>query len=288
MRIKTWIGAVTAAGLLTAPALAQGTPPTPSTVMAEVNGQPVTYGQLVTRMLDAQGEATLEALVNRAIVQQAAAREHFAVTNAELDQRIVRFKQLLGGPDPARAATNYAQFLKANGLTATQHRDQLLYTMLAEKLALKANPVTDADLERVQIRYIACNTRGKAQEILRHLQMRADFEQLARTQSDDPKAREDGGLMEPFIRLQKPKMWSYVADFSPGQYTREPIQVSSGWIIIRLDRRLPAAGLRPQERQALVQFVTSYRANNWLASARKAAKVTYPTPLKNLLPAASP
>lgn len=92
--------------------------------------------------------------------------------------------------------------------------------------------------------------------------------------------------MEPFIRLQKPKMWSYVADFSPGQYTHEPIQVSSGWIIIRLDRRLPAAGLRPQERQALVQFVTSYRANNWLTNARKTAKVTYPTPLKNLLPAA--
>ena len=35
---------------------------------------------------------------------------------------------------------------------------------------------------------------------------------------------------------------------------------------------------------AVVPFVTSYRANNWLANARKTAKVTYPTPLKNLLP----
>src|SRR5205823_12454870 len=125
---------------------------------------------------------------------------HVAITNAEIDQRVAQFKQLLGGPDPARAATNYAQFLKANGLTAAQHRDQLIYTMLTEKLALKANPVSDADLERVQIRYIACNTREKAQQVLRELGQRANFELLVRTESDDPNAKVNEGLMEPFIR----------------------------------------------------------------------------------------
>src|SRR5690242_8545015 len=104
MDVRSWVFSLTVAGaLLTTAALAQGTPPTPSTVMAEVNGQPVTYGQLVARLLDAQGEVTLEALVNRAIVAQAAAREHVTITNAEIDQRVAEFKKLLGGPDPARA-----------------------------------------------------------------------------------------------------------------------------------------------------------------------------------------
>src|SRR5438105_15133560 len=78
-------------------AFAQGTPPTAGTVVAQVNGQPINYSQLVTRLLDYQGEATLEALVNRAVVQQAADREHIAVTDAEIGQRIAQVKQLLGG-----------------------------------------------------------------------------------------------------------------------------------------------------------------------------------------------
>jgi foldase protein PrsA len=286
MRITIWIaGALVAAALLAAPlARAQGTQPAAGTVMASVNGQPVTYAELVGRLLDYNGAGTLEALVNRLIVKQAADREHVTASDAEIDQRIAQFKSLLGGPDPTRTATGYAQFLKASGLTEPQYRDQLRYSILTEKLALKARPVTDADLERVQLRYIACDTRQKAQEILRQLRMRADFEQVARTQSDDPKAREDGGLIEPFIQLQKPKMWSYVADLTPGQYTHEPIQVSSGLIIIRVERRFPASGLRTRERQQLTAFVSAYRANHWLETARKIATVTYPTPLKNLIP----
>src|SRR5262245_32834833 len=178
MRLRSYLyGLATAVAVTGAVAVAQGMRPTDDTVLADVNGQKITYRQLLGHLLDYHAENTLDALINRQVVDQAAAREKITVSEADIDRRVQEVKTVLGGAggDSARAARNYRDWLEQSGLTERQHRDQVRYTILQELLAMKASPIIDADLERLQVRVIACNNKQKAMEIIRSLGARRDF-----------------------------------------------------------------------------------------------------------------
>jgi foldase protein PrsA len=285
MHIRSFLfGLATAALVSGAFAFAQGTRVGDDTVLADVNGQKITYKQLLDQLLDEHAAPTLDALINRLVVKQAADQAQVTVTDADVDRRLAEVKRLLSSADPSRAERNYRDWLQTSGLSERQHREQIRYTLLQEGAAMKASPVTDADLERLSVRVIACNSKQKAMELLNRLRLRSDFAELARIESDDPTARQTGGLLEPFTRLQAPTMWMHASKLTPGQYTHEPVQAANGFVIIKLEARMPASTLKPPERQQLTAMVRAYRVNRWFENAKKAAKISYPTPLKQIVP----
>src|SRR4051812_7843020 len=54
------------------------------TVLATVNGEPITQDALVQRLLASQGKSTLEVMINRMLVNQEAKRLGIRVTDAEV------------------------------------------------------------------------------------------------------------------------------------------------------------------------------------------------------------
>jgi foldase protein PrsA len=284
MHIRSFLfGLAAAAAISGAAAVAQALRPADDTLLAEVNGEKITYGRLLARVLDYHAAGALDSMINRIVVKQAADREKISVTESDIDRRVEEVKKLLGGTDPTRANRNYQEWLRSSDLNERQHRDQVRYTLMQEQLAMKATPVTDADLERLRVRVIACNTRQKATEMLNQLRQGRDFAALARIESDDTRARDTGGMLDPFIRLQAPTMWLHASQLSLRQFTREPVPTPDGFILIRLEERMPASTLRPDERQRFTSLIKVYRVNRWLENALKAAKITYPKPLKEIL-----
>src|SRR5215217_2568383 len=133
MHLRSYISGLATALLVSgAVAYAQGTRVADDTVLADVNGQKVTYKQLMDRLLDYHAESTLDALVNRLVLTQAAEREKVTVSEAEIDRRIEEVKKLLGGNEPLKATRNYQEWLRNSGLNERQHRDQVRYTILQE------------------------------------------------------------------------------------------------------------------------------------------------------------
>lgn len=269
-------GLATAAALSGALAFAQGNQPAADPVLATVNGAPITFQQLAGRVLQQFGQPTLDAMVNRAVLDQAAQKERVTVSAAEVQARLDQIQKAMGGTIP------YSKFLESSGISDQMQREQLYYVILNEKLALKASPVSDRDLERLEIRIIATDTADVARDCIRLLRQRQDFAIVARLHSEHP-SKLDEGKIPPFTWWQMPTLWSHASKLQPGDYTTDPVKASDGFLVIRLDRRLPASSLKPAERQQLTTLLTAQRAARWLENARKAAKVTYPTPLKSLL-----
>jgi parvulin-like peptidyl-prolyl isomerase len=76
-----------------------------------------------------------------------------------------------------------------------------------------------------------------------------------------------------------PQTYAHARKLQPGEFTREPVKATDGWLIIKLEQRIPAAQMKKQARDELTSLLKSERAERWLANARKTAKIAYPTPL---------
>jgi len=279
MHLRSYVyGLATAALLSGALAFAQAGRPASDPVMATVNGTPITYQQLIARLLQSSGQSALDAMVNRAVIDQAAQQQGVTVTPADLQARLDQIQKMLGG------AEVYRKFLAANGLTDAQQREQLRYVLLNEKLALKATPISDRDLERLQVRIIATNDVERAKTVIRLLRQRQDMAVLAPQYSEHPNGKAaEPGLLDPFTRFQMPQLWSYASKLQPGEFTPEPVKAADGYLMVKLEKRFPGSTLKPAERAQLISLITAERAARWLDNARKAAQVSYPTPLKSLL-----
>src|SRR5690242_15367516 len=96
-------------GLPGGAALAQS-PSLDDVVLANVNGEEITRKRLVQRLLDYQGDETLDRLISRTVVSQAAKKANVSVTDAELDKRMVQIRAQF------KNEQDYQKFLKSNNL----------------------------------------------------------------------------------------------------------------------------------------------------------------------------
>jgi peptidyl-prolyl cis-trans isomerase C len=119
---------------------------------------------------------------------------------------------------------------------------------------LKQHPITD---EQVQARYkqiadkysntqevhtlqIMLNTQQDAQQVIDALKKGAKFDQLVKTRSLSPTAKEDHGDMGfGNLSVMGPALASALKDLKPGQYTQTPFHSNLGWHVFKV------VGVRP-------------------------------------------
>ncbi len=254
------------------PSVVQGAPSSGGPVMATVNGETITQEELVQRLLRYHGKSSLEALINRAVVNQEAKRQGVSVSDTELDARMALVKNQLGG------AERYNQWLTQSGFTEGLHREQVRGTLLMEKIINKSNPIRDADLEQVVVRVILLPNEAAAKSVANILKDGGDFIQLAKERSMDPQTGQQGGLLPPLMRSDYPDVWKAVSGLKPGQ-TTGAVKLGDNHAILKLEQRRPAAQQAQQEREPNRTRLLSVRMDQWLDAARKRAKISYGTPL---------
>ncbi len=254
--------------LLTGTAHAQGLD---DLVLANVNGEDITRRQLVGRLLDYHGAESLEKLVTRQILEQAAKRHGVSVTAEEVKQKHTEVLSRF------RSDEDYRKFLQSSKLKESQHREEIHHTLLAQKVVLKEQPITDADLEQYDLRIIVAADKATAEKWIQDLVKGAEFRQVAATRNGDVNLRKAAGHLQPFLAIQMPELARAVDEqkLKPLEFTKKPVGLSNGsWAIVRLERMIPVSlGASAVERERLTAAVLTQRISAWFQKNRAKATV---------------
>ncbi|MEZ6059958.1 MAG: peptidylprolyl isomerase [Planctomycetaceae bacterium] len=219
-----------------------------ATPVGRVNGQPVTYEMLAKECIERHGKDVLENVINRTIIQQACAEAGVTVTEAEVNQEIVKISKKFGLP----VGQWYKMLEAERGLTALQYHRDVIWPMLAlKKLAGKEVKITNEMMKeaytdnygpRVKARMIVMDNQRRATEIWEKLQKDPElFEDFARDYSVEPTSRILGGSIPPIRRYSGAHENIRKAAFNmqePGEISNSIIQIGiNQYVILKYEGR---------------------------------------------------
>jgi len=256
-------------------------------VVATVNGEPITYGQLMDELERKHGPKALLKLVDEQLVADAAEQKRIALSQAERDAGLERAAARVG------SMTDLEARLKQSGIPMEAYRKEIDTDTLMDRIAASEVKVTDDEVAqyyekekaqfqrgpRVKARLMLFRDKRSAEAVLEALQSpEADFAGLAKALSEDDATRDEGGDMGYFER------GDYAVAISDAAFKLEPgktsgiIEAPDGWVIIKVEDRKPAGPMdfdevKQQIRQRLERERRPEAREKWLLAARKAAKL---------------
>ncbi|MFM8635824.1 MAG: peptidylprolyl isomerase [Planctomycetia bacterium] len=217
-------------------------------IMAAVNGVEITRDQLVAECLARHGENVVEALVNRAIIEQACQKAGITVTSSDVDAEINALSRRFNVP-----RDQWIELIrKERGIEPHQYGEDVVWPMLAlRKLAHASIEPSEDELAAafenrfgaaVKARIIVLPTHAAAEKI-RALALAApdDFGGLARQHSTDVGSASANGWVQPIRRHSGDAAFEQVAfRLEEGQIS-EVVQVADQFIFLKCEGKLPAA-----------------------------------------------
>lgn len=284
-------GAIPAAGDENAPAAQKPkiTVESPdSTVVATVNGEPITKGELMEAMWGRYAIPTLTDLIDKVAIRQAAQKAGVTIEPADLDAKVNELK------DRLPPGMTFEQFLEQYNITEEQLRKELETSVYIEKAAAKNINVTDQDLAGyIKARHILISTQQpgataeerekKEQEAKAKLeQIAADikagkttFEQAAKEFSDDPGSKDQGGDLGFFKRGVMTQPFEEAAFNLKAGEMSEPVKTTYGYHLILVEKLGKDA--EGQERADLIERIRQERLRPemtaWYLKAKQEAQV---------------
>lgn len=227
--MKRTLGALALSALMASGAAAQDAAPSTDDVLATVNGETITAGD-VTYARAALGEAVekvpadqrdemvLSLLIDMALMAKAAEAAGMADT-PEFQQRM--------------------DFQRLQALQEA-YMGEVVASAVTEE-ALKARydeEVAKLPKEELTASHILVETEEEALDLLEQLNRGEDFAALAEAHSKDPGSAQRGGSLGSFTRGRMVEPFeNAVFALDEGEITAEPVQSQFGWHIIRLDSR---------------------------------------------------
>ncbi len=214
---------------------------------AIVNGAEITRERLAAECLARHGNAVLESLVNRRIIEQACLRAGIVVTPAQVDAEIDEMARRFSVP-----RDKWLELIRQErGVTEAQYADDIVWPMLALRaLASGAIEPSAEDLQMafekqfgpaVKARIVVLRTRAEAEDVRRQALAAPDeFPGLARKHSIDVGSASANGWVQP-IRLHsgEPQFDRIAFALRPGEIS-EVVQVADQFIVIKCEGHLPA------------------------------------------------
>lgn len=261
------IATFAAACLLTGAAAAQNL--APATPLAEVAGRTVTYGQVEDYLLRFYGPSGVEHLINHKVLRQEAERLKVEVTEEDFKTRMAALRKEAGPRLP--------ELLKAEGISVEVWEERNRLLLLGEHVQEALWPVTDASLKRLSVRYARTSSDAAARDIISAAKGKIDFELLVLQNSID---KDNGGLVQPdpFLRVENPPFFQLAeqANLREGQVTPRPIRSGEFWLVLKLEKVLPASTLTGPAREAAATRVRLFRRARLLPRLRARYAISRP------------
>ncbi|KAF0219138.1 MAG: PpiC-type peptidyl-prolyl cis-trans [Geobacteraceae bacterium] len=276
-------------------------------IVARVNGEPVTLGELQRMLADPLAQNRLERehgvqdpdskelerlalrkLINRHLLLQEAGRRNLTVTEQELDQAITalrrRFKDL----------KEFGEWMKERGVDDRSLFDTVRTEMLLTRIraalvkdvrlaeeqvneyyeALKEELKTAGD---VRLRIIAVKEKAEAEDIMAALRKGGDFADLARKRSLGLRTAQGGdtGWVNP--QSLPPPLLEAVGNLKAGE-AGGPLRRGNEFLIVGLAGRRPErtkslAEARPEIERRLLAAKQQEAVQAWLKEQEKKSKI---------------
>ncbi len=210
-----------------APAPAPAEAPGPDTIIATVNGTPYPLDVFrmfyIERMQETQGQ-------NDPAFQQQAFNEFMSliVASQEAEKR-----NLQDNPDVTAAIELQRLKVMSNAALAAMARDiQVTDDELKEAYEQVKKQATRTEYKA---RHILVKDEAEAKKLIKELDNKADFAELAKKHSLGPTGK-NGGELDWFDATQMVKPFAdAVAAMKPGTHSKEPVQTQFGWHVIELE-----------------------------------------------------
>jgi peptidyl-prolyl cis-trans isomerase C len=240
---KNHIAALLLAATISVPALAES--------IATVNGKSIDKTDLDNAVAvvvqnsngNVQDSPTLrqqvkDTLINREVILQEA-------QNRKLDQQPAFTKRMEEVRQDMLREALFADLVKNMSISDAQLQER--YNQTQSKFA---------GTKDIHARQITVGSEADALKIIDSLKKGAKFDELAKTRSLDPTAKQSGGDMGwGNLSRMEPQLADILKDLKKGQFSSKPMQTRVGWIIFKVedirDAKLPPlAEVKPQiERQ---------------------------------------
>jgi foldase protein PrsA len=230
-----------------------------SGLVAKVNGQPITYAELVEALVRRHGEVVLGELINRRIIEQECAKRGISIAPAEIDAEIEASAQ--------RAQMSREALLKIYEDDRGVNLETLVKDVIWPRLALKRlagarTEVTEKELqesfeanfgERVKARMIMCNDSRRASEVWEKAKRAIDqghpeeFARLVREYSTDPASRPLDGQIQPIHKYSgMPALEEAAFNLREGELSGV-IQVGNYYVILLCEGRTTPSDVTMEE-----------------------------------------
>jgi parvulin-like peptidyl-prolyl isomerase len=283
--------APTATPVAVAQAVSSATPdvtaaPSAEPLAALVNGEPLAMAVLdreVNRRLEGIRsvndplpadmnlfrDEVLSALVDQVLIEQGAAAQGVAITDAEVEAEFLATIELAGSRE------NLQVQLAADNMNEDQYRAALRDALLTQRIRDQVTAGACNAVEQVQARHILVADEATAQQIRVQLDGGADFGALAAQFSQDVTTRQTGGDLGWFARSQLLQAAVEETAFNLGKgEISAPVHSELGYHIIQtLDRSTD----RPVDAEACYRLTESV-FQRWLQGLRSTAQIEpFPT-----------
>jgi len=210
----------------------------------------------------------LDAMIDQALIEQAAAREGISISEEQVEAEMTR----LIGDDVAK----FEEWLEANGLTRDKFKLQLQQQLLSAAYQEHVVGSLPPAVEQVHARHILVMSEAEAMDMLVRLRSGESFSTLAKQYSQDKGSSDIGGDLGFFPRGVMPIEIEAVAfALSPGQ-TSGIVKTDFGYHIIEVVEKDPARKV-PDEMLPVWRQNTFLR---WLEGERLAAEIEYLIPME--------
>ena len=238
--------------------------------------------QFKKRLLD--GLVTQKALLNEA------KKRGIKVTDAEVDEQIKQIETQFGGKKgfdeqikELKLTREQVRVEVANGIVLQKYQDDFgkgkKYTDKELKAFYDENNERYQEPEAVNVRHILVKTKKAAAKIREDLGDGADFEKLAKSDSEDPGTKEGGGNLgfitrgQMFVEFEKAAF-----ELKKGALSK-PIKTESGYHIIELlDRRKSRTQPFKEVKERIGEEKGAQGFEKEVERVREAAKVTFFSP----------
>ncbi|HEV7254173.1 MAG TPA: peptidylprolyl isomerase [Mesorhizobium sp.] len=228
---------------------AASAPVAPETVVATVDGQPITEADLQLALND----------LDQQFAQLPPEARRAAALSAVIEIRVLAKQAEAAGLTDDPEFQRRMEFLRQRAL-----HTELVETEVAEKVAeeeIRARydqeVANQPPVNEVHARHILVGTQAEAEAIIKQLGEGAKFEELAAQHTTDPSGKETGGDLGWFgPGRMVPEFEKAAFELPVGEYTKAPVQSQFGFHVIKVDdkrvQQPPAFGAVKEQVRSLL------------------------------------
>ncbi|MGQ4667116.1 peptidylprolyl isomerase [Metabacillus halosaccharovorans] len=222
---------------------------TRSDVVAKVGSESLTKDDLYTFFVEQNGEAALDTLITKNLINQEVEKEKITVSSKEIDAELQELIDSYGGEE------TFEQQLTSSGLTQDDIKEDIEVNLKIEKLLEPQIEITEEEMQtyfdenkdsfaqtkQVKASHILVEDEETAKEVKEKLDNGEDFAELAKEYSTDTASAESGGDLGFFGE------GSMVAEFEEAAFSMkvdeisDPVKSDYGYHIIKVTDTQEAA-----------------------------------------------
>lgn len=251
-------------------------------VVARINDETISKEDLYNLLVEQNGQAALDALIDQSIIKQEAAKQKIVISEQTIDKEMEELEQSYGSEEEFNTA------LATYGTTLEKVKEDLAVSLMVEKLLEPEISITEEEIktyfeehkeefataEKVKASHILTASEEEAKKVKEKLDAGEDFATLAKEYSTDTATSEQGGDLGLFAKGDMVAEFEEVAFSLEAGSISAPVKTEYGYHIIKVVEKQAAKEANYEDSKAeikelLFQEEIQAKYTTWLEAQRE-------------------